>query len=208
MSSGRCVSLLGPASVVRTPWKNGRGVTEQFAIWPEGADFARGDFEARISAADVRESGPFSDFAGLERVLVVTAGAGLVLSHGEQAPRARLRPLEPYRFAGDWRTHGELVGGAIRDFNVFTRRAILRADVEAARLGARTLREPLEALHAFVHVVSGAATARVTGEEEPFALATRDSLRIDDVRPGDELELCGESADSVVIVVRLRPVSR
>lgn len=207
MSPRRSVTVLAAADALRSPWKNGRGVTEQLALWPDGADFARGDFEARISAADVRESGPFSDFAGLERVLVVTAGAGLVLSHGEHAPRARLRPLEPYRFWGDWSTQAELVGGAIRDFNVFTRRASLRADVEAVRLGSRRLREPLDALHALVHIVSGAATARVTGEEEPFTLATRDSLRIDDARSVDELELLGGAADTVVIVVRLRSVS-
>jgi environmental stress-induced protein Ves len=127
-----------------------------------------------------------------------------VLSHGERAPRARLRPLEPYRFAGEWPTQGELVAGAIRDFNVFTRVGRLRADVEPVRLGRRTLRELLESRHAFVHVLAGAARARITGEEEPFSLAAAESLRIDEARAGDELELVGAAPDAVVLVVRFR----
>lgn len=203
----RTVTVLDAASAERMPWKNGLGVTEQIAIWPSDAVFARGEFEARISTAQVREGGPFSNFAGFERVLVVIEGAGLVLHHGEHAPRARLRILEPYRFAGDWSTQSELVGGAIVDFNVFTRRTSLRAGVESVRLGRRRLREPLEARHALVHVVSGLVTARLTGEEEPIALATGDSLRVDNARPVDELELLGESADATIVVVRLRPAS-
>lgn len=207
MNRERNVELVRAQSLVRTPWKNGGGVTTQLAIWPQGADFARGEFEARVSAAEVASSGPFSQFAGFERVLVVVSGAGIVLSHGEHAPRARLRPLEPYRFAGEWPTHGELVDGALRDFNVFARRGVFRAEVEAARLGQRTLRSPLEARHALAHVVAGAAVARVSGEEEPFELAAGDSLRIDEARPGDELELRGADAATVVIVARLVAVS-
>jgi hypothetical protein len=43
----------------------------------------------------------------------------------------------------------------------------------------------------------------VTGEETPFVLAAGDSLRIDDARGGDELELVGSAADTVALVVRL-----
>ncbi len=207
MSRERVVTVMRAEAVVRTPWKNGGGVTAQLAIWPQGADFARGEFDARVSSAEVGRAGPFSEFPGFERVLVVVAGAGLIVSHGEHAPRARLRPLEPYRFAGEWPTQGDLVDGAVRDFNVFTCRGLLRADVEAARLGQRTLRSPLEARHALAYVVAGAAVARVSGEEEPFELAAGDSLRIDEARANDELELRGADASAIVIVARLRSVS-
>jgi hypothetical protein len=203
MSGARRVTALGPEAAVRQPWKNGRGETEELAIWPEGASFARGEFDARVSTARVPASGPFSTFAGFERVLVALDGEGLLLTHGADAPRARLRRLEPYRFAGEWTTSGELVGGPLRDFNVFTRRGVLRAEVQATQLGRRRLREPLEATHAFVHVVSGSLTARVTGEEEPFELGARASLRIDHARAADELDLAGGTDDAVVIVVRL-----
>lgn len=202
-SAQRRVELVAASAVERSPWKNGRGVTEQIAIWPRGANFADGAFEARVSKAAVVESGAFSSFPGFERLLLVTSGAGLVVSHGASAPRARLRRLEPYRFDGAWPTEGELVDGPVRDFNVFTRRGELRAELEAVPLALRASREPLDAMHALVHVLAGAATARVTGEETPFVLAAGDSLRIDDARGGDELELVGSAADTVALVVRL-----
>lgn len=200
----RRVEFVAASAVERSPWKNGRGVTEQIAIWPRGASFASGVFEARVSKAAVVENGAFSSFPGFERVLLVTSGAGLVVTHGASAPRARLRRLEPYRFDGAWPTEGELVDGPVRDFNVFTRRGELRAELEAVPLALRVSREPLDALHALVHVLSGTAAARVTGEETPFVLAAGDSLRIDDARVGDELELVGSAADTVALVVRLR----
>ncbi len=66
-----------PADSRRVPWRNGRGVTEEIAIWPGGASFENGDFDGRISKAGVTEPGPFSEFLGFDRVLVVTSGAGL-----------------------------------------------------------------------------------------------------------------------------------
>ena len=73
---------LTAADVRRVPWKNGRGVTEELLVLPDSATFARGDFDVRISKATVSEPGPFSSFPGFDRVLVVTAGAGLRLAHG------------------------------------------------------------------------------------------------------------------------------
>ena len=95
----------------KIPWKNGRGFTHELAIWPAGATLARDDFDWRVSKATVDEPGPFSIFRGFERVLVVTSGDGIVLSHGSSGSsrsRARLRALEPYRFSGDWPTEAEL----------------------------------------------------------------------------------------------------
>ena len=37
----------------RVPWRNGRGTTEELAIWPAGATLERGDFDWRISKARV-----------------------------------------------------------------------------------------------------------------------------------------------------------
>src|SRR5687767_10413887 len=35
---------LHPADARLVPWKNGRGVTRELALWPEGASLERGDF--------------------------------------------------------------------------------------------------------------------------------------------------------------------
>ena len=84
----RAVLHLDPDDARRVPWKNGRGVTEELALWPPHARFERGDFEWRISKARIEDAGPFSNFEHHDRILVVTAGDGLVLDHGRRAARA------------------------------------------------------------------------------------------------------------------------
>jgi environmental stress-induced protein Ves len=197
------LSHLTAESARRLPWKNGRGVTQELAIWPENAAFERGDFEWRISRATVGEDGPFSLFPGFERVLVVSHGADLVLSHGEHAPGRRVRPLEPYRFSGDWHTSAQLVDGPVSDFNVLGRRGRWRIDVQTLELGRRRAREALELGHAFAHVLTGRAVARVTGAEEACDLDAGESAWIRDLRAGDELDLGGRSDDCVALLVRI-----
>ena len=185
------------------PWKNGRGVTRELALWPEGASLARLDFDWRISAAPVDEPGPFSVVPGVERILVVTEGAGCELVHGDFAPRARLRRLVPYRFSGAWPTKAELPHGPVSDFNVMFVPDRVQASVEALTLGARRLRESLRAGQVFAHVVAGTVVARVTGEEEPIELAPGDSLWVRGLAGGEELELAGRVRETDVLLVAL-----
>lgn len=207
MSASRRVEVLDAGMTRRTPWRNGRGATEELALWPRDSSFERGDFRIRISRAALGEPGEFSVFRGFERILVVVAGEALALDHGEHAPRARLRPLEPYSFSGDWPTSASLPRGPIEDFNVITLRGAARAQVLPLRLGRRMAREALDARHALLHVLAGRVTARLTGEEEPFELGARDNLRIDEARTGDELEILGASDDARALLVRLHDES-
>jgi hypothetical protein len=197
------VELLGPEAAPWRPWKNGRGLTRELALWPREAAFERDDYDWRVSTARVEMGGPFSPFPGCERILVVTAGAGLMLAHGRAAPRARLRPLEPYRFAGEWPTSAELVSGPITDLNVIARRGRVRPQLELLRLGPRRAREPLGAGQALVHLLAGAAQARVSGEEEPFELGAGASLLLAGLAGGEELELAGRAPDCLVALVTL-----
>jgi uncharacterized protein len=197
------VDHLASADARLVPWKNGRGVTRELALWPRGASLERLDFEWRISAAPVDEPGPFSRVPGVERILVVTEGAGFELAHGEHAPRARVRRLQPYRFAGEWPTVAALPHGPVTDFNVMFAPERVRASVEALTLGTRRVREALRSGQAFVHVPAGALTARVTGEEEPFELGAGDSLWLRGLRGGEELELAGRARDAEALLVTL-----
>ncbi len=199
----REVLHLGADDARILPWKNGRGITEELAIWPSGSVFERGDFEWRISKAAVVASGPFSTFPDFDRLLLVTQGDGLVLTHGDHAPRARVRRFEPYLFDGDWPTSAELLGGKVSDFNVLLRRGRWRASIEVLELGGRRARESLAAPHAFVHALSGRFVARVTGEEEPFALDAGESLWIQDAADGDEVDVAGKADDSTIVLVRI-----
>jgi len=199
------VRVLTPDDARVVPWKNGRGTTRELALWPAGGSFERDDWDWRLSAAEVDAAGPFSSFPGCERILTVTRGDGLLLAHGPAAPRARLRRFEPYRFSGDWATAAELVGGPVADFNVIYRRARVRAEVQALALAARTLRETLAGPHVFAHVLAGACTARVTGEEDAYELAAGCSLWLSERRGGEELVLSGSGRASEVLIVTLGP---
>jgi environmental stress-induced protein Ves len=204
----REIQHLRLADARRRPWKNGRGTTVELALWPAGSDFERGTFQWRISRARVEAAGPFSSFPGFERVLLATSGAGLELAHGELAPRARLRALEPYRFSGDWPTSAELLGGPVDDFNVVARRGAWEADVQVLRLGLRRAREAPAAEHALAHLVRGSARGRVSGEDEPYALETGDTLWVRGLGASDELDLAGASEDALVLLVRLRELAQ
>lgn len=205
---GREVLHLTPADARPVPWSNGRGVTLELAVWPPGASLEQADFDWRISCAPVDEPGPFSPFPGIERILVLTEGAGLALEHGEHAPRARLRRLEPYRFSGAWPTVAALPAGPVRDFNVMFVRERFEVQVQALVLGKRRLRETLPPGHAFVHALGGSLTARVTGEEEPFALEPGDSLWTRGLFGGEEFDLTGHSSALEVLLVTLMEIGR
>ncbi len=199
----REVLHLTAADVRILPWKNGRGITEELAIWPHGATLDRGDFDWRISKAAVDDSGPFSTFPGFDRLLLVTSGDGFMLTHGDHAPRTRVRRFEPYLFAGDWPTTAELISGTVSDFNVLLRRGEWHANIEVLRLRRRRAREALSAGHAFVHMISGRLLARVTAEEDPFELEQNESLWVRELADGDELDLAGASEDCVALLVRI-----
>jgi environmental stress-induced protein Ves len=204
----RAVLHLTARDAREVPWKNGRGVTRELAIWPEDASFEHGDFEWRISTSGVDAAGPFSTFAGFERLLVVTRGDGILLAHGDEAPRARLRPLEPYRFAGGWPTTCELVRGPIADFNVIWRASEWRAEVDASRLGKRRRLETIGPGHALAHVVAGRVVARVSGEEEPFELGVGESLWVQGLAQEAEIDLRGTSEDAVVLLAQIEADGR
>jgi environmental stress-induced protein Ves len=204
--SKRAVRHLTTADLVEQPWKNGRGVTHELAIWPPSATLESGDFDWRISRSAVDEPGRFSTFAGFDRVLVVTNGAGMSLTHGQAAPRARLRMYEPYRFAGDWPTRCELVAGAVEDLNVICRASRCSAQVEVSRLGDRRRRDAIGPGHAFAHVLSGSATARITGEEEPFELAEGESLWAQALAREEEIDISGASSDTIVVLIGISAI--
>lgn len=174
----------------RVPWKNGRGVTEEIAVGPDGATFEAGDFAWRVSRASVAEPGPFSAFPGIDRVLVVTDGAGLRLVHDGSAP-VTLAPFAPHRFSGDDATDAELVGGPVRDFNVLTRRGRARADVEVIRGGGASLATD-GADEILIHSAHGAPR----GSAAPARAQLRFAAAAWSLAPGDTLRVTAAGSDA------------
>lgn len=125
------------ADIPAQPWKNGGGTTREIACWPPGAGLD--DFLWRISVAHIAAGGPFSRFAGVDRVITLLSGPGVVLRGGfQEEQHALTRPLAPFAFPGDVAVDCALQGGASEDFNVMSRRGRVRAQVsvltEAAEL--------------------------------------------------------------------------
>ncbi|SFI67510.1 hypothetical protein SAMN04515648_1112 [Phyllobacterium sp. CL33Tsu] len=109
----------------RMPWKNGAGVTTEIAIAPEGA--AIDSFDWRISMAKVPDSGPFSAFAGIDRVLAVLDGAmNLQVGAGTPVKLGSTSPALP--FPGDIPTRADVIETVI-DLNVMVRRGRFTARV-------------------------------------------------------------------------------
>lgn len=124
-------------SLNATPWKNGGGVTREIVCQPPGADMD--NFDWRVSIAHIARSGPFSAFAGVDRVITLLEGAGVRLHSSDGSFDHRLdTPLVPFAFAGEAPVLGTLLGGDCHDLNVMTRRATCRAGVWVCRHATST----------------------------------------------------------------------
>ncbi|EJL30326.1 hypothetical protein PMI01_03186 [Caulobacter sp. AP07] len=165
--------LLRAADRIATPWKNGGGVTREVAAFPPGAGMD--DFGWRISLADVAADGPFSAFSGVDRVLTVIAGAGLVLDvEGEAVTLDAAAP--PLAFAGEAKVAARLTGGPIRDLNLMVRRGGWRAQARRMTVaGAAKV-----ATRADLTLVLALDALRVTGPDGALDLGPLDAVMLDD----------------------------
>lgn len=111
------LTLFSPENYKTIPWKNGLGHTTELAI-SEGGTLD--DFDWRLSIASVVNDGNFSNFAGYQRNLVLIEGEGLILDHGNGDIDKLTSLLDIARFDGGSTTHGALVNGEIKDFNIMT----------------------------------------------------------------------------------------
>lgn len=185
------VRVLNPSDYKEMRWKNGQGSTTELAVFREENPLESSSipFEWRVSIAQVPTDGPFSRFEGIDRVILVLEGPGMRLVHEEgsheEGTQARLYPLEPYAFSGDWTTTGLLEGGPVVDFNVMTRRGKWTSSVKVIREANE--RVPLmdtDAHVVLVYCLAGGANVRITTgritasdrKEAAFNLAAQQSL--------------------------------
>lgn len=117
------------SELAAAPWKNGGGVTRELACFPAGAGFD--DFLWRVSIADVHQSGPFSRFPGIDRVILLLDGGGMVL-RGDAGEHALTTALAPHAFPGEAQIEAELVSPS-RDFNLMLRRGRAQGAVSVLR---------------------------------------------------------------------------
>ena len=194
----------------RQPWKNGGGFTTELmveplppalcshTIVPAGAR-GRGGFLWRLSIAHVEQSGPFSDFAGYERTIVLLSGDGMELDFDE-APTARIdRSEEPFVFDGGWKANCRLIGGPVKDLNLIVDRALAHAELRVVRLTEDATVVPASPCW-LLYVLRGEANVRFLDLD--MALARGELLRLDGV---DDLpfQLRATQPDTAVVEIRI-----
>lgn len=187
--------VLAPSDYRRMPWKNGGGFTTEIVVAPAAATFDA--FAWRVSLADVDESGPFSSFANVDRVLVLTAGNGMRLTD-DGITLDVTRPYNPVRFAGERPLHCSLVSGPVRDFNLMVRRGVARGDVHVVRRDAQTMPRADAYL---VYAARGACECRIAGAPV-IGLAAEHSLVVEASGAGSarKLALHAPDFDAVALV--------
>jgi len=108
----------------RERWRNGLGWTREILRVPD-----TGEWQVRLSIAEIEQDAAFSAFPGIERELVLLRGQGLRLRFADGAVHTLLPPHDRMRFAGEAEIHGELVDGLTHDFNLMWRRDALEAEL-------------------------------------------------------------------------------
>ena len=141
------------------PWRNGGGSTSELVRVP-----LDGEYDWRLSVATVAVDGPFSVFAGFDRVIWLLSGNGMDLCFEGDDSVVTLRcSMKPFTFAGERAVRATLVDGSTTDLNLMWRRG--RYDVAAARVdldGAASLGE--SDARSVVYVAAGSLVLGDQGE--------------------------------------------
>lgn len=137
------------------PWKNGRGFTLEIARFPP----APAEFAWRLSLASIDADGPFSSYAGYERVVVLMDGDGFDLDFGAGDVRSLPAAGAAAIFDGGRPVHCRLRGGPCRDLSLMVR---LPGTVTATRvldIAAPTVLAGGSSSHRALYVLGGTVEA-------------------------------------------------
>ncbi|WP_246641693.1 HutD/Ves family protein [Paraburkholderia edwinii] len=189
------LAFIRGADLIAAPWKNGGGVTREIAAYPPGAGFDT--FIWRVSLADVAQPGPFSSFAGIDRTLVLLSGAGMLLDEAQGHTHALEQPYGIARFAGEAAIGARLIDGATRDFNLMIRRGAATGDIDVWHSGES---HAVSADTLLLFCAAGSLNVTLAGVDEPVALATNDTLRIDDVQHTLDCALSGNGTVLAILI--------
>jgi uncharacterized protein len=114
------IKIIRKSSFRATPWKNGGGITHEVLRVPAAGDA----FRWRVSVAHIDSSGPFSDFAGYSRNMVLLRGSGLTLKFADGGNRELRRIGDSAQFDGALAAHCELFNGPCVDLNFMVSKAV------------------------------------------------------------------------------------
>ncbi|MBW8076566.1 MAG: hypothetical protein GJU76_00465, partial [Gallionella sp.] len=153
-------------------------------------------------------------FVGVDRIIVVIEGAGMVL--GADGVEHRLEPMRPFDFSGDVATMARLIDGPTRDINVMTRRQLSTANVAVEFITSEKLLDVDVVKNEELVVIATSGNLSIAERGAPLdgrkSIGCRESLTTP-VRTSltslDALHQHGPSSfelsgDGVAVIVRLR----
>jgi environmental stress-induced protein Ves len=148
---------LDPARYRRTPWKNGGGITVDIAdrYHPGAEPGGWTGLVWRLGRTRIELPAPFSDLPGIDRILTVISGRGLVLRSETGAVVDARQPLHPVRFPGEWPIRSEIEAGPVEVLNLMADRSAVRIDVRIVQRPEQLALPPAE----LVFYAPGAAAA-------------------------------------------------
>lgn len=129
------MKIVRRASFTPVPWKNGGGVTHE-ALRMTGAAAQGEPFRWRVSIADLAASGPFSDFSGYHRTLVLLRGDGVRLCFAGGEERLLCNAGDLAEFDGGLATRCDLLNGACSDLNLMVSTSLRRPHAWVESLSA------------------------------------------------------------------------
>lgn len=191
------LQIVRRSSFKRSPWKNGGGITHEAIRVP-----ATGErFLWRLSLAQIDASGPFSDFAGYDRKMVLLQGPGIELTHGNGQHRVLKNVGDCVEFAGAMPTHCELLGGPCVDLNLMVAES-LRSTARVERIVDGLIATAAGETTLIFAIESPMSLASDDGETvrlEPWDLAvlSQGTARFDNMTPD------GRSAPSAVFIAAI-----
>jgi environmental stress-induced protein Ves len=199
MATGNERTRVIPANDYRRErWKNQLGWTREIARSPQS-----GDWDWRLSIAEIEQDTAFSHFEGVERELVLLSGNGLRLRFDDGEQVDLMPPHGRLRFAGERAATGELIDGPTQDFNLMWRR-----DAVDAQLWHRPLVGPMVVFVEpgsvwALHLLAG--QARFADASGLPALAAADTALL--LGSGDGRQRFVLDGGGEVLVIRLSPAS-
>ena len=111
------------------PWPNGAGITYEVVRFP-----AEGEFQWRISLADIDNDCPFSVMPGVDRGIVLMEGQHMILANSDES--IRVDELVAFNYPGEVAFDCTLPAGPAKDLNIMSRRAHFNS--ETVVLGPRS----------------------------------------------------------------------
>ncbi|MBC8727753.1 HutD family protein [Paraburkholderia sp. UCT2] len=184
LPAGLSVKSLG--SFPGEPWRNGGGTTRTLVQDSDGG--------WRISLADVKQDGPYSQFPGMTRSSLVLKGDGVTLRNGDV--ELTLRPRNAAVYDGDRTWTATLHGEPVLALNAIAKRGRYRTNVEM--LSENSHVPPVA--HALIVNLCGSCTMLV-GEIDKLTVEAGDVLIRGTSGPSLRCVETSKSADVALVTI-------